>query len=142
MTIPHKRFISSLVRRRHGVSLPLELDLRIGMRKYQILITRDSGDFPQFRCELGRYVLPRLGVTGVIDVSTARCCTHEVLTVEEGKKPILDSSSKSLDGKKGKVISHVDRGDCDFPVRITGAMESGRQRAVKILSLSHMHQKS
>lgn len=51
--IAHKWFISALVRRRTGVSLPLELEVSLGMRKYIVIITGDRGFFLVFKRELG-----------------------------------------------------------------------------------------
>lgn len=56
-TITHKRFISVLVRRRARVSLPLEIDFSLGMRKYVVLTTGERETLPKFYKDLGRYVL-------------------------------------------------------------------------------------
>lgn len=55
--LPHKQFISALVRCQVGVSLPLELDFSLGMYKYQVLFTWDQGAFSVYLRELGRYAL-------------------------------------------------------------------------------------
>ncbi|XP_039120398.1 uncharacterized protein LOC120256798 [Dioscorea cayenensis subsp. rotundata] len=46
-----------LFRRKAGVTLPLELDFSMGMRKYQVFFTDDRGALSVFRCNLGRYML-------------------------------------------------------------------------------------
>lgn len=60
-TLPHKRFILTLVRHRLGVSLPMELDFSLGMRKCLVLFIEDLGVFSKFWAELGHYALPELG---------------------------------------------------------------------------------
>ncbi|KAH7689328.1 Zinc finger CCHC-type protein [Dioscorea alata] len=55
---PNKSFISALVRRKPEVVLPFEIDLSYGMRCYNVIITGDKGEFPRFRRDLGRFVLP------------------------------------------------------------------------------------
>lgn len=54
--LPHKQFITVLVRRRGGVKLPVEIDFNLGMRRYQVLITGERGDLPVYRRDLGRFV--------------------------------------------------------------------------------------
>lgn len=55
--LPHKYFISVLVRHRASITLPLELDFSMGMRKYQVLFIGDRGVAPVYQRDLGRYVL-------------------------------------------------------------------------------------
>lgn len=43
MSKPNKSFTTALVRRHLEVTLPVELDLRFGMRRYLLLITDDKG---------------------------------------------------------------------------------------------------
>lgn len=57
-SVPHKRFISALIRRRRGVELPMEVECNLGMRRYKVLITSDKGEFPKFSKALGRYFWP------------------------------------------------------------------------------------
>lgn len=58
-TTTHKQFITALVRRRAGVSLPLAIDVSLRMRRYIVIITGDRGLFPVFLQELGRYAFPK-----------------------------------------------------------------------------------
>lgn len=57
-SVPYKRFISALIRRRLGVKLPMEVECNLGMRRYQVLITTNKGEFPKFSKALGRYMWP------------------------------------------------------------------------------------
>lgn len=93
-TIPHKRFLTVLVRRRAGTSLPFELDLSMGMRRYSVLLTGERELLPIFRRELGRYVLP--DPRGSID-RQERKATHEIPAKDKGKQHIdagIDMVSK------------------------------------------------
>lgn len=38
--------------------LPVELDLSLGMHRYQVILTDDNGVHPKFRLEMGHFVLP------------------------------------------------------------------------------------
>lgn len=53
----HKRFISVLVRCRASISLPLEFEVSLGMRRYVVVVTSDRCSLPVFNRELGRYVV-------------------------------------------------------------------------------------
>lgn len=54
---PHKHFISVLVRQRAGVSLPMEIELSLGMRRYVVLLTGDRSGLLVFRRDFGQFVL-------------------------------------------------------------------------------------
>lgn len=82
---PHKYFISALVHRRVGISLPVELDLSLGMRRYSVLITGERESHPLFRRELGRYVLPEPGME-VASKLPDRRYTDEIPRMEKGKQ--------------------------------------------------------
>lgn len=85
-SVPHKRFLSALVHRRVGVTLPLELDLSLGMRKYSVIFTGKCEAFPFFGWNLGQYMIPDKRVD-VADVpSMVRCSTHDVPPEEKGKQ--------------------------------------------------------
>lgn len=86
-TVPHKRFITALVRRRVNVSLPLELDLSLGMRKYVVIFTGEREAFPLFWWDLSRYVLPDKNVEVAVTPPLARCFTLDVSPEDKGKKP-------------------------------------------------------
>lgn len=66
-TLAHKRFISALVRCQVGVSLPMELNFSLGMRKYLLLFMEDSGIFLKYQPELGCYTLPDLEDGGLMN---------------------------------------------------------------------------
>lgn len=89
-TIPHKRFISTLVRRRAGVSVPMEIELSLGMRKYMVLITGEREILSKLHNGLGRYVLAKDGSEAEICASPERRFTHEIPLVEKEKaqKPV------------------------------------------------------
>lgn len=53
----NKRFVSALVHRRLGTSLPIVLELSLGMRQYQVLLTNDNGKQMTYRADIGRFVL-------------------------------------------------------------------------------------
>lgn len=84
-TVSHKRFISVLVRHRAGVSLPLEIDFSLGMRKYVVLITFKCGMLPKFHKGLGRYVLTREGSVTETGASPKRRFMHEIPLTKKGK---------------------------------------------------------
>lgn len=97
-SVPHKRFLMVLVRRRFNVSLPVEIDFSFGMRRYKVIVTSERSTFPKFRREMGRYVLPslmeerdvELGSTSQLKVgptaaAPAHSFSHEVAREEKGK---------------------------------------------------------
>lgn len=88
MSVPHKRFIMALVRRRREVTLPMELDFSFGMRNYQVLFTVERGVFPVFRRELGRYVLPERGGNEGSGRSVECRFSHEISNGDKGKQPM------------------------------------------------------
>lgn len=45
----NKCLVFALVRRRPGTSLPIELELNLGMRKYLVLLTDDKGKQTTYR---------------------------------------------------------------------------------------------
>lgn len=84
-TVPHKKFITALIRRPRGAMLPMEVDFSLGMRKYQVLITTDKGAFPKFRRDLGRYVLPIVDEVAELQRSSGGRYTHSITLDEKGK---------------------------------------------------------
>lgn len=100
-TVPHKRFITVLVRRRFDVKLPLELDLSLGMRRYPIIFTGERAAYPSFRRDLGRYVLEEERAGGEEPQKSERKGTHEIPLVEKGKK--VQGVQSSLGGASGAV---------------------------------------
>lgn len=101
--LPHKRFISALVRRRVGVALPLELNLSLGMRKYSVIFTGDRDVFLIFQRDLYRYVLSEKRVDVANVLLTERRSTHEVPSEMMGKQlQVGHSSGKS----KGGVVEY------------------------------------
>lgn len=85
VTVPHKRFLTVLVRRRLGMALPLELELPFGIRKYQVLITRKHSIMPKFSREGGRYFLSGVEEEGAGQQLGNRF-THEVSSNDKGKQ--------------------------------------------------------
>lgn len=81
-----------LVRRRTSVSLPLEIDFSLGIRKYVILITGECGTLPKFHKELGWYVLAKDGTDPEIGAFPERHFTHEIPSTEKRKTQKLASS--------------------------------------------------
>lgn len=87
----HKYFISVLVRRRMGVSLPFVVALSLGMRRYSVLIRGDHGVLSIFKRELGRYALTDDEAEITVETAGrlgARRGTHEISKAEKGKQPI------------------------------------------------------
>ncbi|KAH7690551.1 Zinc finger CCHC-type protein [Dioscorea alata] len=103
VSAPHKIFISALVRRRHGVALPLELDLSYGMRRYHIIITSDRCKLPRFRRDLGRYVLAASDDQSDDRPPAGRRCTHDISGHEKGKAKIRSESTVDTGGTLGRV---------------------------------------
>lgn len=99
-TVSHKHFISVLVRRRAGVSLPLEIDFSLGMRKYVVLINGERGTLPKFHKGLGKYVLALEGTDADTGASLERRFTHEISSTEKGKTQKLAFST---------VVEHYSR---------------------------------
>lgn len=54
---PHERFISALIRQRHGISLPINLNFIFGMQRYQVLIIGENCALPKYCWDLGLFVL-------------------------------------------------------------------------------------
>lgn len=106
----NKRFISALIRRRRGTSLPVELDLSLGMRRYLVILTEDKGVQPTYKLELGHFVLPDRSVDRESDIPLRRS-THEINPMEKGKRPdgmpslkaakkLVESSSHLVDAER------------------------------------------
>lgn len=93
----NKRFVSALVRRRRGVSLPMELELSLGMRRYMVLLTEDNKTPPIYRPKLGRFVLPDRYLGGDL-VPPSRRAVHEINYEEKGKRPAVQPSPKESEG--------------------------------------------
>lgn len=96
-----------MVRRRVGVSLPLELDLSLAMRKYAVIFTGEREAFPLFRRDLGRYVLPDLSVEVAAAPPLTRRSTHEVPPEDKGKKAQADHSAGQADDGTVELCSAV-----------------------------------
>lgn len=92
--LPHKQFISALVRRRAGVSLSLDLEPSLGMHKYLVLFTRDKGTLSVYCQELGRFAL----VDKV--VGAAARLMAELRT----RKELLQESEMATNSKKKTVV--------------------------------------
>lgn len=88
--VPHKRFISALVWRHLKFSLPLEMNFSLGMRKYQVLITRDRRVFSNYHCGLGWYMVLMEGMV------VEKRFTHELSSIEKGKVRAYSASLKKL----------------------------------------------
>lgn len=109
VSLPHKRFLLVLVRGRAGVSLPPELDLSLGMRKYLILVMGDRGTLPTFRRELGRYSLPD-PIVGDGRLSN-RKSTHEISNSEKRKQQLQSLVGKQqLSSEMSNAIGPVEHG--------------------------------
>lgn len=89
----NKTFISALVRRRKGVILPVKLDLSLGMRRYQVLLTDDRGDHPKFWPDLGRFVLPKERPGEKLGDHVLRRNDPAVNLVDKGKKLVVAPDS-------------------------------------------------
>lgn len=53
----NKQFVSALMRWRPRTTLPVEMELSLGMRKYLVLLTDDRGEQTKYRPDLGRFIL-------------------------------------------------------------------------------------
>lgn len=53
----NKQFVSALIRRRPRTTLPVQMELSLGMRKYLVLLTDDRGEQTKYRPDLGRFIL-------------------------------------------------------------------------------------
>ncbi|XP_039136834.1 receptor-like protein EIX2 [Dioscorea cayenensis subsp. rotundata] len=105
-TVPHKRFITALVRLRARISLLLEVDLSLGMSKYHVLIAEDRGEFMKFHRDLGRYVLPEVrNKAETLSPATHRF-THEISPEMKGKVHDLKSS---MEPQSKKAVEHCSR---------------------------------
>lgn len=130
-TTSHKRFLSVLVRRRFGVSLPMEMDLSLGMRKYSVIFTAERAPHPLFKRDLGRYVLSesvgeaeRRGLygseggdkgkkklvvrdRGVKEKMTVEQCSRscEVVSCQEGVLKAVEDGHIDCDAEGAKVDS-------------------------------------
>lgn len=110
-SLPHNRFLLVLVCGRAGVSLPLELDLSLGMRKYLILVMGDRGTLPIFRHELGRYSLP-YPIVGDGRLSNSRS-THEISNSKKRKQQLQSLVGKQqLSSEMSNAIGPVEHGFC------------------------------
>lgn len=74
------------------MSLPLEIDFSLGMRKYVVLITSEQGMLPKLHKGLGKYVLAGVESDARIGGSSERRFTHEIPAKEKGKNQKLTSS--------------------------------------------------
>lgn len=104
---PYKRFVTVLVRRHRGVKLLLELDFLFGMRRYQVLITKERGEMSTFNRLLGRYVLREMArefgrVSAVLESD------HQGSAEEKGKKPAGATSTENQGGVKRRWRNTVE----------------------------------
>lgn len=93
----NRRFVSALVRQRMGMTLPIELELSLGMRKYMVLLTEDRGNQSKYLPELGRFILPDRSADGDIGLPS-RWAIHEINPVEKGKRPAVLPILKEPEG--------------------------------------------
>lgn len=127
-SVPYKRFLMVLVRRRFNVSLPVEIDFSFGMRRYKVIVTSERSTFPKFRRELGRYVLPSLMEEGDVELGStsqlkvgptpaapAHSFSHEVAREEKGKDLAGDQQPKGSSKQQLEATS----------VRITSSRMAG-----------------
>lgn len=99
-TVPHKGFLSVLIRCRSGVKLPLELDFSFGIRRYLVLITEERGRFSAFNKVMERYELVKTKGDDMIPSEVVRS-THMVPRSEKGKQ-LLNQVSRDMGvGSKG-----------------------------------------
>lgn len=99
----HKQFLSVLVHCRAGVSLPFELDLSMGMRRYTLLVTGEKGVIMSFRRDHGRYVLQVSGDGA--DQRNERRCIHEIPASEKGKQPVESTGGKNEKPPERSTVS-------------------------------------
>lgn len=103
----NKRFISALVHRRVGVSLPVELELSLGIRRYMVILMVDKGPQPVYCVDLNRFILPDVRHDGEFASSLLRRATHEIAPGEKGKQPISDLL-RSCPDRLVELTSHLD----------------------------------
>lgn len=138
----NKCFVSALVRRRPGISLPIEIELNLGMRKYLVLLTDDKGKQTTYRADLGRFVLCDLGGGGEVEhqvrLDKQVASSREVRTnatespSSTNSEGLVERSSRPVDdgrrGRHGKAA----RPDCTVcdPLQSMQRVDNGRAMAV------------
>lgn len=134
---PHKWFISTLVRRRAGFSLPFEVELRLGMRKYTVLIAGEREDFPVFRWDICRYVLHV--PSEEVERRPERKCTHEIPSSEKGKQHVhaLKGKQQPLSERTNDIGMvelgfHPDNNNgCNSSVGVTARVGTSMEKVVE-----------
>lgn len=105
-TTTHKSFISVLAQQRTGVTLLLEIEVCLGMRKYIIIITGDHGPCPVFKRELGHFSLPGTGPAGEDGMSDSRQGTAALSREEKGKWLMMQTGGNDR-GEEGRMKRSV-----------------------------------
>lgn len=101
---PHKNFVSVLVRRQSVVSLPMELDFSMGMRRYNMIFTDERLSFPVYRKELSRYVIGAGDAVAGVGSSVG-----DRTTKENEKRSSSGASAGSVNMVVVEPCSHRDR---------------------------------
>lgn len=124
MTVPHKRFITALVRRRVGSMLPMELDFSFGMRKFQILIVGERGEHPKFSHAAGKYFFSEPSNVDVDRPTVETRSTLDILKTVKGKLPICNNIGCERAPEEGTLKLGIS-GSSDLRRNNEGAPVSG-----------------
>lgn len=125
----NKRYLGVLLRQRRKASLPHEVELNIGMRRYVVLITGGRDPWLVFRPELQRFVVEpqRLTSNLVVDVasrSSKATFTHDIPAASKGKGvQVARTRKNTVQVNVVEVLhSHVSRQDAGhgLPERALG----------------------
>lgn len=103
---PHKLFIIVFVCCRLGSSLSVELDLRFGMHRYQVLLTTDRSEYPKYQADSGRYVLPIASEEVLSGPEVTIRAIRDLPFKDKGKLPIVGATSEMGLGRV-KLRSHL-----------------------------------
>lgn len=84
----HKSFLSVLVRCHHRPSLPFEISLCLGMRRFMVLITDNRLSFPKFRLDLEKFCYSStvLECEREVEASGQPKFTHEIFKEVKGNE--------------------------------------------------------